>query len=339
MVTSGMSSASSRSAVTPPGGTAGPRRATAAASASTSAGNAAGISNSARMRANASANGETAAGARTTGAGIVRPADGRAGVRCPRAHRVGVVAVDERARVVGRVAHGDEIRPAERGGLAPRRGEQLGMRGLEELAAEEHHRTADAVQRQAVLRTVGEDLLLGSRATRCVHDAGARDGEEPVLADAVREVLGDVRGEAGGRLVDVHPCRNAEALASVGPSPPDLERGFHVRVGIGRRIRCRRERGAHRRGRGRPRAPSRRRDSRLPSRPGRRRSRPCNPARVKLRPSRATSRYRSVSRPSACPPITPDHAPPDDATARRPRRSWRRATRGRPRRSRKSTMR
>ena len=171
----------------------------------------------------------TAAGVWTTGAGIVRPRGWTRRRSTPaRPVASGSCRSMNAARFVGCVAHGDEVEPAERGGLAPHRGRELGVLGLEEVAPEEHDRAAHAVQRQAVLRAVGEDLLFGARATRRVHDARARDREEAVFADAVREVLRDVRGETCGRFVDVHPRGNAETLAAVRPSPPDFERGFHV---------------------------------------------------------------------------------------------------------------
>ena len=154
--------------------------------------------------------------------------------------RIGVVPVDEprASSVHRRRPRGETSRTRQ---PPSHRGQKAGC-SASKKSPEEDDRAAHAVQRQAVLRAVGEDLLFGSRATGRVHDARARDREEAVFSDAVREVLRDVRGETCGRLVDVHPRGNAETFAAVRPSPSDFERGLHVRVGVGRGIGRRRER-------------------------------------------------------------------------------------------------
>src|SRR5439155_24520250 len=212
IVTNGRSRASRRSVEAASGGVIGPRCATAAASASTSAGKPAGRSNWARIRRNASRNGDSAAGAWTFDEGTSVILVLASSFDACATGRVGIVRPDERKDVVRLVAEGNELSPAAHLGLLPCGGEQFGVGALEEVTSEEHHRAANFVQRQAVLRRVREDLFGGPRTARGIHHSGASDREQPVLADAVGEVLGDVRGEGAGGLVDVDPGWNAQAL-------------------------------------------------------------------------------------------------------------------------------
>ena len=71
-------------------------------------------------------------------------------------------------------------------------------------------------------------------------DAGGGDGEQSVLADAVGEVLRDVRGELADRLALGHPRRDGEALAARREPLPDPNRDLEVAGlvrGISRRLR------------------------------------------------------------------------------------------------------
>src|SRR6476646_3099795 len=195
MVTNGTLRASCRLPEPAPSRFAGPPAATFSASSCTAIGKSSGTSNSARIRRNASRNGGNSAGARTTVLAI-----SGVGVSPPRldpshAGGIGVVRADERDGLEWVVAGEDEVSPAEGRRLLPRSGHELRVLFFEEAPAQEHHRAAHRVERETVLGGVGEDLLLGPGPTGGVHHTRSSDRQEPVLADAVGEVLGDVRRE------------------------------------------------------------------------------------------------------------------------------------------------
>ena len=106
-------------------------------------------------------------------------------------------------------------------------------------AVEEHHGAA-AEHLVGVLSGILEDLLHGPRASGGEDDPGSGDGQQPVLADAVGEVLRDVRGELTDRLALRHPRRDGEALAARREPLPDPNRDLEVAGlvrGIARRLR------------------------------------------------------------------------------------------------------
>ena len=77
-----------------------------------------------------------------------------------------------------------------------------------------HHR-AERVLRRAVVVAHGvlKDFLQRARLARREDDAVRGDGDEPVFAQAVLEILADLRRARRRRLVTVIPCRHGETFA------------------------------------------------------------------------------------------------------------------------------
>src|SRR5437868_10483236 len=132
MVTNGTSRASRRSPAVAPSGITGPRVTACSASSCTAGGKSTGMSKSARIRRNASRNGGSSTGARTTAFVISTVRVHAAALDRTDARAVGIVRSDERDRLERIVADGDELLPAGDGRLRPRGGDELGAVGLEE---------------------------------------------------------------------------------------------------------------------------------------------------------------------------------------------------------------
>ena len=82
--------------------------------------------------------------------------------------------------------------------------------GREALPPEEDHRAAERERRVVILREIHEHLLERPRAPGREHHTSERDGEQAILADAVGEVLGDVRAEQVAWLVTIEPGRDRQ---------------------------------------------------------------------------------------------------------------------------------
>ena len=287
---SGRSSEGHVTQVVPPSGRGVPTDRSAAAS--TSGAKPGGTSKSARIRSKPRCSSGSSVASLTTRAGI-RSAVGGGASRAGRLR-------PERA-LVGRSTAASPSSTTRTRSAHPRR-RAIVSRAATSAAVgilsgpEEDHRAPHLVHRVVVLRRVGEDLLGRATATRREHDATERDREQPVLADAVLEVLREVRGELVDGLVDVDPRRDAEAHGALWPPAPDVEGGpevsRRVRGSPGRPRGARWPLRAHRRGIGR----ARRRGSQPPSGPGHRRLPPRTPhgsadGRARRRPG--TSRRRA----------------------------------------------
>ena len=128
---------------------------------------------------------------------------------------------------------------------------------------EERHRAA-AEHARGVLGAVLEDLLHRAGAAGREHDAGRGDGQQAVLADAVREVLRDVGGEQADRLARGHPRGDRQAVAARREARAEVVRDAPCSR-PGPRARAARRRARPRRRRAR--RPSGRRGRRRGSRP------------------------------------------------------------------------
>lgn len=80
----------------------------------------------------------------------------------------------------------------------------------------EHHGTAPTADPIAVLLGGLEDLAHGARCVAREDDPVGAHFHQPVLANAVREVLRDLRREQVDRLARIRPRRDAEVLGPVG---------------------------------------------------------------------------------------------------------------------------
>ena len=81
-------------------------------------------------------------------------------------------------------------------------------------SAEQDHGRRGAVSVIVVLARVLEDLLNRARVAFGEDDAMGGDAQNPLLANAVLEELGDVGGEGVRRLMTVEPGGHANALRS-----------------------------------------------------------------------------------------------------------------------------
>ena len=128
--------------------------------------------------------------------------------------------------LVGLVRDAQQVGEAEALGLAQQGRVQPGVVAV--VPAVEEHHGAPAEHLVGVLGGVLEDLLHGPRVPGREDDAAGGDREQPVLADAVGEVLGDVRGELADRLALVRPRRDGEALGPRREPLPDPDRDLEV---------------------------------------------------------------------------------------------------------------
>ena len=83
------------------------------------------------------------------------------------------------------------------------------------LKQADNQRIEQTFRKLVVLHSILEYLLHGASAARCVYNASFGDGQDAIFTNGILEVLGNMGGKGGSRLVPIEPGGYAKAAIGV----------------------------------------------------------------------------------------------------------------------------